>query len=93
MNVDWQSIIQYVLMWQALGVEHFYMYVQEVSPEVDMVLKIFETENLVERIPRSVMPPTIDDYIDVNLQVMIVSVTHFVSTRALSLVLSKRKYS
>jgi hypothetical protein len=73
MNVDWQAILQYVLVWQALGVEHFYIYVQEVSPEVDMVLKIFESENLVERIPRSAMPPTLGDYIDVNMQVMSVS--------------------
>jgi hypothetical protein len=69
MNVDWQGIMQYILVWQALGVEHFYMYVQEVSPEVDRILKIFEQEKLVTRIPRSLLPPILGDYIDVNLQV------------------------
>jgi len=66
LNSDWIGVLQYISMWQALGVTKFFLYIQQISPEVDRIIKIYENEGLVERIHYGFVPPT-SNHIDVNL--------------------------
>lgn len=65
LNADWIGLLQYLLIWHSLGVEKFILYIQQVSPETDKILQIFEKEDLLERVSYGFLPTT-DNHIDVN---------------------------
>ena len=67
LNADWMVCCNIFQFGVQLGVEKFILYIQQVSPETDKILKIFENEQLIERVSYGFLPST-DNHIDVNAQ-------------------------
>ena len=72
LNADWIGLLQYFETWRALGITKFIIYVQQISPEVDEILKIYEMENILERVPYGYLPTT-ESHMDVNANIFFLS--------------------
>uniref|UniRef100_A0A914VQ05 Glycosyltransferase family 92 protein n=1 Tax=Plectus sambesii TaxID=2011161 RepID=A0A914VQ05_9BILA len=49
--VDWITLVQHIETYLQIGVTKFFIYVQTISPEVDLILKIYREAGVVELLP------------------------------------------